>query len=241
MDAPSIGVPILRVKEIYSHTSIWTALERTPFWGYPLAAQPERQAGLETPGGEITDLLAAASRGEADAIDRLLPLIYDDLRLRARRQLRRCRSGQTLDTSSLVHEAYLKLLDPSQLDFRDRCHFFAAAAIAMRHILVDRARRLAARKRGGAGVRVTLNSAILRTEAKPVEILDLEDALRALTLADEGLARLVELRFYGGLTMEEAAEALRISTRTAHRNWRAARAFLYRALQPSAASAGSAS
>jgi len=192
---------------------------------------------LERPGGEITDLLAAVCQGQPDAMHRLLPLVYDDLRRRARGQLRRCRPGQTFDTLSLVHEAYLKLVETSRLDFRDRCHFFAAAAIAMRHILVDRARRLAARKRGGAGVRVTLDTAILQTEAKAVEILDLEEALQALTLADVGLARLVELRFYGGLTMEEAAEALGISARTAHRNWRTARAFLYRALQDLAKSA----
>ena len=180
--------------------------------------------------GEISQVLAAARRGEPDALDRLLPLVYDDLRWRAHQQLRRRRPGQTLDTTALVHEAYLKLVDPGQADYRDRCHFFAAAATVMRHILVDRARRHAALKRGGAGQRVTLDSSILQVEAKAVEILDLDAALRSLAEVDERLARLVELRFFGGLTLEETAEALQLSERTVQRDWRAARAFLYRTL-----------
>jgi RNA polymerase sigma factor (TIGR02999 family) len=186
---------------------------------------------MEPGGGEISQVLAAARRGEPDAMDRLLPLVYDDLRFRAHRQLRRRRPGQTLDTTSLVHEAYLKLVDQSQADYRDRCHFFAAAAMAMRHILVDRARRHAALKRGGAGQQVTLDSALLQIEAKAVEILDLDAALRSLAQSDERLARLVELRFFGGLTLEETAEALQLSERTVQRDWRTARAFLYRTLQ----------
>jgi RNA polymerase sigma factor (TIGR02999 family) len=164
-------------------------------------------------------------------MNRLLPLIYDDLRLRAHQQLRRRRPGQTLDTTALVHEAYLKLVDQSQADYRDRCHFYAAASMAMRHVLVDRARRHAARKRGGAGLQVTLDSALLQVQAKAVEILALDEALRALAAVDERLARLVELRFFGGLTLEETAETLQISARTVQREWRMARAFLHRALQ----------
>jgi len=184
------------------------------------------------PGSEkITQILAAARRGESDAMDRLLPLVYDDLRLRARQQLRRRRSGLTLDTTALVHEAYLKLVDQTRADYHDRCHFFAAAATAMRHILVDRARRHAALKRGGAGQQVALDSSLLQIEAKAVEILALDEALRTLAKADERLARLVELRFFGGLTLEETAEAWQLSERTVQRDWRAARAFLYRILQ----------
>ena len=163
-------------------------------------------------------------------MNRLLPLIYEDLRLRAHQQLRRRRPGQTLDTTALVHEAYLKLVDQSQADYLDRCHFFAAAAMAMRHILVDRARRHAARKRGGAGLQVTLDSALLQVQAKAVEILALDEALRSLAGVDERLARLVELRFFGGLTLDETAEALQVSTRTVQREWRMARAFLHRTL-----------
>lgn len=186
---------------------------------------------MEPGSEEITQILAAARRGESDAMDRLLPLVYDDLRLRARQQLRRRRSGLTLDTTALVHEAYLKLVDQTQADYQDRCHFFAAAATAMRHILVDRARRHAALKRGGAGQQVALDSSLLQIEAKAVEILALDEALRTLAKADERLARLVELRFFGGLTLEETAEALQLSERTVQRDWRAARAFLYRTLQ----------
>lgn len=186
---------------------------------------------MEPGSGEITQVLAAARRGEPDAMDRLVPLVYDDLRLRARQQLRRHRPGQTLDTTALVHEAYLKLVDQTQADYGDRCHFFATAATAMRHILVDRARRYASLKRGGAGQQITLDSGLLQIEAKAVEILDLDEALRSLAEADARLARLVELRFFGGLTLEETAEALQLSERTVQRDWRAARAFLYRTLQ----------
>jgi RNA polymerase sigma factor (TIGR02999 family) len=186
---------------------------------------------LETGGGEITQLLAAARGGELEAMNRLLPLIYEDLRLRAHQQLRRRRPGQTLDTTALVHEAYLKLVDQSRADYLDRCHFFAAAAMAMRHILVDRARRHAARKRGGAGVQVTLDSALLQVQAKAIEILALDEALQSLAGVDERLARLVELRFFGGLTLDETAEALQVSTRTVQREWRMARAFLHRTLE----------
>jgi RNA polymerase sigma factor (TIGR02999 family) len=186
---------------------------------------------MESGGGEITRILVAARQGEPDAMDRLLTLVYDDLRLRARRQLRRRSPGQTLDTTSLVHEAYLKLVDPTQAEYRDRCHFFAAAATAMRHILVDRARRHAAQKRGGAGRQVTLESGLLRIEAKAIEVLALDQALHQLAQADARLARLVELRYFGGLTLEETAEALHLSERTVQRDWRTARAFLFRALQ----------
>jgi RNA polymerase sigma factor (TIGR02999 family) len=185
---------------------------------------------IESESGEITRLLGAARRGEPDAMDRLLPLVYDDLRLRARRQLRRRRPGQTLDTTALVHEAYLKLVDPAQADYRDRCHFFAAAATAMRHVLVDSARRHAAQKRGGAGRQVALDSGLLRIEAKAIEILALDEALRKLAGVDGELARLVELRFFGGLTLEETAEALHLSERTVQRDWRTAKAFLFRTL-----------
>jgi len=182
-------------------------------------------------GGDITQILTAARGGAPDALNRLLPLVYDDLRLHARRHLRRRRRGQTLDTTALVHEAYLRLVDPAQADFHDRCHFFAVASMAMRQILVDRARRHAALKRGGAGLQVTLDSALLQIQPRAIEILALDEALRALAAVDERLARLVELRFFGGLTLEETAEVLQVSARTVQREWRMARAFLLRALQ----------
>ena len=196
---------------------------------YSLRAFDLLKGSLKPMGGDITQILTAARGGGPGALDRLLPLVYDDLRLHARRQLRRRRS-QTLDTTALVHEAYLRLVDPAQADFQNRCHFLAVASMAMRQILVDRARRHAALKRGGAGQQVTLDSALLQIQPRAIEILALDEALRSLAAADERLARLVELRFFGGLTLEETAEVLRISVRTVQREWRMARAFLLRAL-----------
>jgi RNA polymerase sigma-70 factor, ECF subfamily len=185
---------------------------------------------MEEDGGKITRVLAAARRGEEGAMDQLFPLVYEDLRARARAQLRRRRPGQTLETTALVHEAYLKLVDAAQADFHDRSHFFAAAATAMRHILVDHARRRTARKRGGEEIRVPLEPESLRVEARAVEVLALDQALTSLSELNAPLARLVELRFFAGLTLDEAAETLQLSRRTAERNWRTARAFLYKTL-----------
>ena len=187
------------------------------------------------PPGEITRLLAAARQGDASAMDRLMVLVYDELRAIAHRQLRRRRPGQTLDTTALVHEAYLKLVDPGGAPWQERHHFLSVAAIAIRHILVDAARRRAARKRGGEAVRVTFDELApacgdLDAGADAVEILALDDALTSLAALNERLSRLVELRFFAGLTEEEAAEVLGTSERTVRRDWRKARAFLFHAL-----------
>jgi RNA polymerase sigma factor (TIGR02999 family) len=185
--------------------------------------------------GEITQLLVAARAGDGGAVDKLLPLVYDELRLAAHRQLMKRRPGQTLETTALVHEAYLKLVDQSRAEYRDRSHFMAVAAVAMRHILVDYARRRMAKKRGGDDFQVTLNEARVGVDARAVEILDLDVALRSLEKLSERLAKLVELRFFGGLTVEETAEVMSLSERTVKRDWAKARAFLYRALsEPSA-------
>jgi RNA polymerase sigma factor (TIGR02999 family) len=199
-----------------------------------------------TDAGEITHLLAAARRGEADAFDRLVPLVYDELRGVARRQLRRCRPGQTLDTTALVHEAYLKLAAPTAVDFRDREHFLSVAAVAMRHILVDAARRHASTKRGGKLLNVTLNDFDLRDvnaggTDRALEILAVDQALGTLSAVDERLSRLVELIFFGGLNEEEAGQVLGISDRTVRRDWRKARAFLFHVLSPPAAGSARAS
>lgn len=185
------------------------------------------------PPGEITRLLAAARQGDAGAIDRLMVLVYDELRAIAHRQLRRRRPGQTLDTTSLAHEAYLKLVGPGGADWQERHHFFSVAAIAIRHILVDAARRRAARKRGGEALRVTFDElASIQKDlgADAVEILALDEALTSLAALNERLSRLVELRFFAGLTEEETAEVLGTSERTVRRDWRKARAFLFYAL-----------
>lgn len=190
--------------------------------------------------GEITQLLAAYSGGEPSAFDRLLPLVYEELRVAAHRQLRRRRpGGQTLDTTALVHDAYLKLIDHQRAGWRDRNHFMAVATLAMRQILVDHARRRAAGKRGGNEQVVTLEEGRMRDAAgsRAVEILALDQALHKLAGLDERLAKLVELRFFGGLSVEETAEVLDVSERTVKRDWRKARAFLYRLLESDQAEA----
>lgn len=189
----------------------------------------------QTPTGEITGLLAAARQGDGSATRRLMDLVYGELRAMARRQLRHRRPGQTITTTALVHEAYLKLVDQNGVPWQDRSHFFSVAALAMRHILVDAARRRVAKKRGGEDVRITLDELNLRdhggdAEAHAVEVLAVDRALTALAALNERLSQLVELRFFAGLTEEEAAEVLGTSERTVRRDWRKARAFLFHAL-----------
>jgi RNA polymerase sigma factor (TIGR02999 family) len=193
---------------------------------------PEPPASAAT--GEVTRLLVAARQGDHGALGRLMPFVYDELRIVARQQLRR-RPRHTLDTTGLVHETYLRLVDQSQAIWKDRAHFLASAAVAMRHILVDQARRRTARKRGGEEIRVTLDEAELGIDERAVEILALDEALTTLADLSERLARLVELRFFGGLTEEETAEALGTSERTVRRDWQKARAYLYLALSRRAA------
>lgn len=173
-------------------------------------------------------------------MDRLMALVYDELRAVARRQLRRWRPGQTLDTTALVHEAYLRLVDQAGASWQDRNHFLSVAGVAMRHILVDAARRRAARKRGGEGVRISLDE--LRSgpggpdeSGTAVEILALDEALTSLAARNERLSRLVELRFFAGLTEEETAQTLGMSERTVRRDWLKARAFLFHTLSCRAA------
>lgn len=185
--------------------------------------------------GEVTALLVALREGDASALDRLLPVVYDELRLLAHRQLRRRRPGDTLDTTALVHEAYLKLTDREEPEWKDRNHFFAVAATAMRHILVDAARRRVADKRGGGVVPIALDEARIGIAARSAEVIAIDQALNALGDYDGRLVRTVELRFFGGLSVEETAEVLEVSERTVKRDWRKARAFLYRTLAASPA------
>ncbi len=180
--------------------------------------------------GEVTALLSAMRRGETGAVDRLVPLVYGELRVAAHRQLAGRRQGQTLDTTDLVHETYLKLVDRSRADWRDRSHFLAASAVAMRHILVDSARRRAAGKRGGDARRVPLRESLVAADRDAADILDLDKALTALADFDPRLSQLVELRFFGGWMIEEVAELRGVTGRTIKRDWRKARAFLHRAL-----------
>lgn len=190
--------------------------------------------------GEITRLLAAAHEGDGEAMDRLMSLVYGELRAMARRQVRSRRPGQTLTTTALVHEAYLKLVGHPGAIWQDRSHFLSVAAVTMRHILVDSARRRVAKKRGGEGVRVPFDDLHLSLEepssdARAVEVLALDRALTSLAALNERLSRLVELRFFGGLNEEETARVMGTSERTVRRDWRKARAFLFQALGGKAA------
>jgi RNA polymerase sigma factor (TIGR02999 family) len=199
-----------------------------------------RQTLGSTASQEITGLLAAARQGDGSAMQRLVSLVYDELHAMAHRQLRRRRPGQTLTTTVLVHEAYLKLVDHPGAGWQDRSHFFSVAAVAMRHILVDSARRHAAKKRGGEGVRITFDELALGpgqpgADARAVEILALDQALTSLGALNERLSKLVELRFFAGLSEEETAEVMGISERTVRRDWHKARAFLFQALGGSTA------
>ena len=181
--------------------------------------------------GEVTALLADLRGGRSEAMEELLPLVYRDLRLLAHRQLRGQRPGHTLNTTALAHEAFLKLADGGKGEgWRNRTHFMAVAATAMRHILVDAARQRLAQKRGGGAFHVPLDEVQVRIDAQALELLDLEAALAELTQLDARQARVVELHFYGGLTFDEAAEVMGLSTPTVKRDWRKARAFLHYAL-----------
>lgn len=182
--------------------------------------------------GKITSLLQDVKAGDSEAFDRLMPLVYDELQEIARRQLRGERSNHTLDTSALTHEVYLKLVDQSQVDWKNRAHFFDLAARAMRQILIDYARKRNAEKRGGDWTRTTLSTRNLRVDVQMGELLGLDEGLRRLQKMDERASRVVELRFFGGMTEDAVAEVLDVSTRTVQRDWRKARAWLYKELYP---------
>ena len=185
--------------------------------------------------GEVTRLLRDIREGERSALDDLFPLIYRELHALAHRQLAARRPGQTLNSTALVHEAYLKLVGQKNAAWQDRQHFFAVAATAMRHIIVDYARHRRALKRGG-NVQPTLldeERMSVPVEGRIEEIIALDDALEQLAQIDERLVRTVELRFFGGLSVEETAELLDVSPRTVKRDWRKARAVLYQMLNES--------
>jgi RNA polymerase sigma-70 factor (ECF subfamily) len=181
---------------------------------------------------DVTALLGAWSRGDRRALDQLLPLVYAELRRIAARQLRHERAGHTLQPTALVHEAYLRLIEQRDVDWEDRAHFFGAAAQVMRRVLVDHARRHTARKRGDGAPTVPIEEVADDLRAKPIPVLALDQALGRLETVDPDLARIVELRAFGGLTIEEAAHVLKISPSTAKREWRTAKAWLARELDP---------
>jgi len=178
--------------------------------------------------GKITTLLAAWGAGEPAAREQLLPIVYEELKTIARQVFRRERASHTLQPTAVVHEAYMKLAGGAT-SFRDRAHFFAVASQAMRQILVDHARARTTAKRGGGAVRMELGDPATPTPTL-ADVLAVDEALSRLAAQDEDQARLIELRFFGGLTVEETAEVLGVSTATVKRDWRIARAFLSREL-----------
>ena len=177
---------------------------------------------------EITGLLLAWGGGDREAFDRLVPLVYQELRQLAHRQMRRERSGDTFQTTALVNEAYLRLVDYERVRARDRSHFLAIAAQAMRRILIERARSRRADKRGSNPHRVSLEDACDVADERAADFVALDDALHALAAIDARKAQLVELRYFGGLTIEETAEVLGVSTPTVERDWRTAKIWLHR-------------
>jgi RNA polymerase sigma factor (TIGR02999 family) len=174
-------------------------------------------------------LLTAWREGDREALDRLLPLVYDELKSLAHRYIRREKPGQTLQTTALVHEAYVRLAGGSdEIDWQNRAHFFGVCAQVMRHLLVDRARARLAAKRGGGAIQVSMNSAAgsVSPEADS-QLLALNEALERLAAIDERKCRIVELRYFAGLSVEEAAEVMNLSAITIKREWLKAKAFLY--------------
>lgn len=179
---------------------------------------------------EVSGLLQAWREGDHEARDRLVPIVYDELRRRAAALLRRERSGHTLQPTALVHEAYLRLVRQDRAEWQNRAQFFAVASEMMRRILVDRARARKMAKRSGRWSRVTLVEDVARTSPREVDVLDLDKALEELSTFDRRKARVAELRFFGGLSLEEIGVVLDTSIATTMRDWRAARAWLFRRL-----------
>jgi len=179
--------------------------------------------------GEVTQLLNAWSGGDEKARDSLMPLVYDELQRMAKQQFRRERQGHTLQSSAIIHEAYLRLVH-QDIKWKNRSHFFAVASQAMRRVLVDYARRKKTEKRGGEQVRISMVEVADMAKPTEVDVVALNDALEELAVIDQRQFRIVELRYFGGLSIEETAEVLRVSTATVKNDWSLAKAWLYRQL-----------
>jgi RNA polymerase sigma-70 factor (ECF subfamily) len=187
------------------------------------AAQRGEQAG------DVSTLLRAWSDGDRSALERLTPIVYDELHKLARRHIKRERAGHSLQTTALVNEAYMRLVGYTRMQWQDRAHFFAVSAQVMRRILVDHARRRNL-KRGGGVQHVSLEEAAVVGGAQDADLMALDDAMNALARLDPRKMQVVELRHFGGLSVEETAEVLKVSPGTVKRDWRAAKAWLYREL-----------
>jgi RNA polymerase sigma factor (TIGR02999 family) len=185
---------------------------------------------METSSQSVSHLLQRWGAGDRAALEELMPLVYDELRRMAQRYMGQQPSGHTLQTTALIHEAYLRLLGQEEKHFENRAHFFGVAAQAMRHILVDYARARQAAKRGGEARAVSLEEAAVVSDERLAEFTALDDALAELAQLAPRQSRVVELRYFGGLSVAETAEVLQVSTDTVTRDWNQAKAWLYRAL-----------
>ena len=192
-------------------------------------AQPRKKI-METSSQSVSYLLQRWSGGDRAALDQLLPLVYDELHRMARRYMQQQPDGHTLQTTALIHEAYLRLMGQEEKYWENRAHFFGVAAQAMRHILVDYARARQTAKRGGEARTVTLEEAVFVSDERAAEVVALDDALVELARLAPRQSSVVELRYFGGLSVTEIAEVLQVSTDTVTRDWNQAKAWLYRAL-----------
>jgi RNA polymerase sigma factor (TIGR02999 family) len=187
---------------------------------------------------EVTRLLIAWGKGDQAALDELLPLVYQELHRMAQRRLGRERDGHTLQTTALVHEAYLRLIDQKEANWQNRAHFFAVAAQMMRRILVDHARARQYQKRGGGAQQITFDEALEVSDERAAEVVALDEALTALAEFDQRKSQMVELRFFGGLSIEETAEVLQVSPGTVMRDWTLAKTWLQREINKRGQDAG---
>lgn len=181
--------------------------------------------------GPVTELLREWQQGNQSALAELTPLVYDEIRRIAHRFMRRERDGHTLQTTALVNEAYVRLIGHQQNNWNDRAHFFAVTAQVMRHVLVDHARRKHYLKRGGEQEQLPLDEVAVMSEQRASELVALDEALSALAKLDPRKARVIELRYFAGLSLEETAEVMGVSVMTVRRDWRAAKAWLYREMK----------
>jgi RNA polymerase sigma factor (TIGR02999 family) len=198
-----------------------------------LGQKPQTRKKMETSSQTVSHLLRRLNDGDGGALDQLLPLVYDELRRMARRYMRQQPAGHTLQTTALIHEAYLRLVGQEEKHWENRAHFFGVAAHAMRHILVDYARGRQAIKRGGEARAVSLEEAAIVSAERTAELIALDDALTELARLSPRQSRIVELRYFGGLSVAETAEVLAVSSDTVTRDWNQAKAWLHRELDQS--------
>jgi RNA polymerase sigma-70 factor (ECF subfamily) len=199
------------------------------FWYNRLNSEGPSAVVMVTPSPqEVTQLLIDWSNGDKAALDKLMPVVYSELRRLASHYMRQERSGHTLQSTALVNEAYVRLAECQGTRWQDRAHFFAVAAQVMRHVLIDHARRYKYVKRGAGAVKVSLDEAAVLTQERAGDLIALDEALKSLEQIDPRKSRVVEMRFFGGLSIDETAEVMKLSSMTIQREWRWAKAYLYR-------------